>query len=418
MPSFFRYRNMNSFLYNYHELEKQEIYFATKKQENDVMEGWRPRFYLGKEWMWRLFWLKLFSFVLKGIYECLNKPCKEEIVLIESKRMWGIFYENETIKDFFQELDCSDKYIVQENLLNLIDYLRNYICYLALVNSSFVNAEDKSVINGYASIEEKIIQGKMSGKTKLYWEVFPQDLLIKFGEDIVSYKDLNASEILSAWNFYEFVPSFASEDEKKDLKNFYYTFPQEFMEYFNALKEPLVGIASFSKKYNDLYMWAIYADRHRGVCLEFKADENNCMKMEGLNVKFEAVKYENKEDWCDYAFNELNKVAEYITEEQWKNDLQNTFEETHLIKSIYWKHEDEYRIIIRLNKDSYKRKYELDSLKSITFGMWASNKSIIDTIKVLRLKQKTNSKANIAIYKMYKDHNGFERKLVTRITHA
>lgn len=414
MNSFFRYRSIDNFLYKYHELEKQEIFFATNKQENDPLEGWRPRFYKGNIGFWKMFWLTLFEYVIKGIFSIIGKTCNDKIVKTVAMTVWDDFSKNESIDIFLREIDCNGKYITQENLVNLIEYLRNYICYLVLLNMQIMEESCEEKINALLAVEEKLMHGRLNEHSKLYWEVFPQDLVVIFGKNLVSYQDINTNGILSANIFNEFTPVFADDEEKKRLIEFYYAFPRKFIEYFNSWKEPLIGIASFSKKYDDLYMWAVYGGRHRGVCLELEADNQNEIRMEdNLIVRFQEVKYKKELDEEQTAYNELSKIDENMTKERWGESLGDVIEQTHLVKYECWKHEEEYRILLKLNgdQDTQKRKYGLESLKSITFGMWASNRAIRESIKILK-KIKSDKILHINIYKMYLDCGDLKRKLV------
>src|SRR5579883_2849612 len=50
---FYRYRPMRAVLDEFHELERQEIYFSTTDELNDPMEGFKDLFWWGDAIIWR-----------------------------------------------------------------------------------------------------------------------------------------------------------------------------------------------------------------------------------------------------------------------------------------------------------------------------------------------------------------------------
>jgi len=81
------------------------------------------------------------------------------------------------------------------------------------------------------------------------------------------------------------------------------------------------GIACFSKVRDDILMWAHYADKHRGLCLEFDGSENCNFFGEAL-----AVEYEN------------------FTPVPLGEDSMAIMKRIILTKSKHWSYEREYRI--------------------------------------------------------------------------
>ncbi|KDN54419.1 DUF2971 domain-containing protein [Flavobacterium seoulense] len=117
-----------------------------------------------------------------------------------------------------------------------------------------------------------------------------------------------------------------------------------------------VGICSFSKNYNDIKMWAHYADSHKGICMVFDKD----LLIGSLqNVKLEEVKY-------------LNNLIE-IEIVGFENDIQLSvpkIDDIVNLKNSCWEIEDELRLFINFfNKNSRRLfPYNPKSLKGIIIG--------------------------------------------------
>jgi DUF2971 family protein len=82
-----------------------------------------------------------------------------------------------------------------------------------------------------------------------------------------------------------------------------------------------VGIACFSKVRDDILMWAHYADKHKGLCLEFDGSENCNFFGEAMPVEY-----------ADFTPVPLGE------------DSMKTMTRIILTKSKHWSYEREYRI--------------------------------------------------------------------------
>jgi hypothetical protein len=116
------------------------------------------------------------------------------------------------------------------------------------------------------------------------------------------------------------------------------------------------GICSFSKSYNDVKMWAHYADSHKGMCMIFEKD---LLINSFQGVKLEEIKYIN--DLIDVEIIGSN------------NNIQISnldFDEILNLKNSCWEIENELRLSIKFfNKNSRRLlKYNRESLKGIIIG--------------------------------------------------
>ena len=104
------------------------------------------------------------------------------------------------------------------------------------------------------------------------------------------------------------------------------------------------GIVCFCKVRDDILMWAHYADKHRGFCLEFDGSDNCRFFGEAQPVEYE-----------DYTPIPLGE----------DNNRQMT--RSILTKSKHWSYEREYRIV-RPGKAGSRLGYPIELLTGVIFG--------------------------------------------------
>lgn len=127
---------------------------------------------------------------------------------------------------------------------------------------------------------------------------------------------------------------------------------KEKKEFITNITNKLMGfresalVSCFCERYDSILMWGHYADRDRGVCIEFERPINN---------NFYKVKYQRKR----IPFN-LYKITERVLGYLFTNDvvdeaddkLISSIIEPFLTKSFEWKYEDEIRCVFsKTSKD-------------------------------------------------------------------
>lgn len=150
------------------------------------------------------------------------------------------------------------------------------------------------------------------------------------------------------------------------------TFINQIQDGFNQISSKYIGILSLSSINSSLLMWAHYANSHQGFVVEF--DETNYF--------FNQQKHQNDFLRC------LKKV---VYSDKRPSLYLSDFNEYDIFftKSIEWAYENEYRMLMDLDKadesqkDIYLFKFPKESIKSIYLGTRISdeNKSkILDII--------------------------------------
>lgn len=152
---------------------------------------------------------------------------------------------------------------------------------------------------------------------------------------------------------------------KKESKNVVNEF-NNFSELINKK-----GIYCLSKTFANEVMWSLYADSHKGFCVEYDLEKileiYNFYKIRPLAHLLE-IKYQNTIP--------QNLFTNIIL----KKDLLDTLQGFAGIKSKAWEYEKEVRII---SEFAGLLDYDFRALKSIYFGVRANEKDINQTIKSL-----------------------------------
>lgn len=161
----------------------------------------------------------------------------------------------------------------------------------------------------------------------------------------------------------------------------------------------------FSKYYSvsdSFLLWSYYADKHHGVCIEFCFDEHK--------LKPKEVYY-------------APKIEKLSIDINYKEQLPSSELNKFLIqKQICWKHENEVRLIGRveffkekginysLSSDKHYLNIELEKkyIRKVIFGCSTNQKDIDDIIQLL---EKLDEVKNIDVEKMYIDEETLELKV-------
>lgn len=181
-----------------------------------------------------------------------------------------------------------------------------------------------------------------------------------------------------------------SNEEIEDTIKFYIGDPIKFQEIIEHYFQEIIknyGISCFTKKYDNLLMWAHYSENHSGLCLEFNfLDEINDfndkkIKLEEFNIPhLRKVNYTNSNVEINY-----------------KQFVQESFTPVYT-KTKVWEYEEEFRSI-RPKVGLYP--FSKKCLKSIFFGLNCVDE---DIQRVIKLVTKCDYH-DVNFYKMEKKKN-------------
>ncbi|OGX27410.1 MAG: hypothetical protein A2787_00970 [Omnitrophica WOR_2 bacterium RIFCSPHIGHO2_01_FULL_48_9] len=141
-----------------------------------------------------------------------------------------------------------------------------------------------------------------------------------------------------------------------------------------------IGICCFSKKPDDLLMWAHYASYHKGVCFEFEAVLNTPFFGEAQGISYKS-----------------NRPTVNI----FTIDSHNATDHIFLTKSDHWKYESEYRIMDP-NKPPGFHQFPIEHLKGIILGSRIDSNYEIQIRKILEKNSRVKLKRAELDQKQYK----------------
>ncbi len=257
--------------------------------------------------------------------------------------------------------------------------------YLPLANA-FNDPFDCRIINDGTILQANVIADKsvvmsIANKILLNCKDFIIDFFAKYDFDAMEtsfLESVNEKEEICLIDYIKFIHHYSMRNDTID-------------DFMNLLKisyittQPLVEIpkrvACFSEKNDSILMWAYYADKHSGVCLEYTPMELDFSVAENIKL-----------------FNGLQKV--YYSENQYNNrkylrngsDINNMF----FNKALCWAHEQEWRLVIEENIERIK----FPCLTGIYLGVNFRDKhanltSDCNFIKVIRAALKLQNKVPV-----------------------
>jgi len=152
----------------------------------------------------------------------------------------------------------------------------------------------------------------------------------------------------------------------------------------NVLNE--TPICCFSEERKDILMWSHYADKHRGICLQFDGTSHTPFFGEALKVHYQ---------------------EKYPTINAFTGTDAEKSEKALLVKAEYWGYEAEWRIIY-FGKEKGNYEFPEEHLRGIIFGAKISDEN---KKKVLKWNAARNKSADIYEASIKEDEYGVEIKV-------
>ena len=226
-----------------------------------------------------------------------------------------------------------------------------------------------------------------------------------------------------------------------------FDFPKVYVENLKNLPFPKWWTACFTESYNNLSVWAKYADSHKGACLIFE-DNLNWKSVKYRITLFHKVSYENKlteidffrsigagtvaeimETWYTDGAGNTSECASHIGDESdgaaWRKDYWDNFFRIITTKNRDWEYEQEYRVILYdiikgiVEKDDHTLTYDFKSLKGIIFGMRTPTEDKLKLIEIIERKCKEHNRTDFKFFQAdYSPENGDIRKYEIQLPFA
>ena len=191
-------------------------------------------------------------------------------------------------------------------------------------------------------------------------DIFDGAIVSRYSDEYIQSQVDNETALITK------IPTYSDEERKHliktlaDSKREYLKSKQ--IQKFDFLNYLGTFVGCFSKKENSTLMWAHYADMNKGICIEY--DFNNASD-DIKNMLF-PVMYSDEPIFTDDLFeDEVTKTID--------NPLDVAVLATALNKSIDWKYEDEFRLVLVFPQAPNKRMQYVPIMpkinpSSVTFG--------------------------------------------------
>jgi hypothetical protein len=453
----YRFRSIENLLGKYLELENQEIYFASPEELNDPMEGYKDIFWKGDEIVWKNLFI--------NYIHCLEHIFNLTILLNENEKITNndipifrkfsngnttkakelivndileLFFNSQFINSFPKSLEQRNNPIRISEFLSILKlihpfaldsiskvyYKKEFITKPFLSESNKVFIEEAEKIGNFIEVLNNIENENPESKNVL--EKFFEQINLKSKEvDLISKLNYSNAELASN-------------------KFFLLTeFPENFISKLESLMYPNWYSASFLRDCKNSAIWGYYGDNHKGVCLQFKVNNDNEKKTLNLNTEygynsepvigmkphtFREIEYHNKHSEIDFfrTIGRMSKIelnhlwysnengdtsicAEHLNEnnEEWVDKYWENFYKSISIKLSEWKYEKESRLIITNNfidysdKNTRKLKYDFNDLDGIIFGVKTKTSDKIRILKIIEEKCKKHNRKEFNFYQAY-----------------
>lgn len=459
----YRFRNINALLDGFHELENQEIYFATPGELNDPMEGYRDIIWSGDHIVWenmlnhylrtveRIYFLLILlgeskPIVMDDLPEYPLSPTDLHKRLFEDIRK--LFFQNNFISSLPGTLSKRSNPLRRDELTTYIRLIHPY----AINAVSQVYYKEGLAVKPFFQVDMKTLEDSF-----LKRNVFK---LVNMLEKKKSSKVKNLAQTLFSVGNHILEDTYlaklyqTSDFEIHSNKFFFLTeLPQNFVARLEVLMFPDWYSASFLKNCSNSAVWAHYGDNHKGACLIFKEkmeDNKTVIELEteygysngptiGMRSHFfREVEYHNRHVEIDF-FRSLGRTNRILLNALWYKDAKGNFSPcgSHLngtetgwhdqywanffkgatVKLKEWAYEEEYRLIIHGSFTDYtapnarKLKYDFHSLEGIIFGM---NTSVADKIRIIRIIEQKCRQAGRTDFCFYQAHYSHESGLIDK----
>lgn len=428
---FYKFRNLES-VFDYKELENQEIYFALPEELNDPMDCQPNIVSKGDNIVWLNF---LRHFLINLTKDALILDCIDKQIIPFSK---DYFYMNNIFSlkqnEYFNSIYIDVYSYLEKDLEDISTMLS--LCKKP-ISKEFVIILLFKIMNIYLMVLFKYTK-KVEIELNAYNECISElkKIYNKFQND-------------DNKNFYDFFKKIYNDVSIYFINNNYnkkYFALDFFMNYINRLEEllfPDVRISSFSEIYHNTLMWSHYADNHKGICLIFnsiKQHNEYGFKMylnksiEPIIYPFNKIKYStNKKEinlfknifiahsndfkkfWYYHPTN--NQKSKYyieysLTDSEEMLKFADTFLNNYYIKSLEWEYENEYRLfILPVNSNDKTVYYDFSSLNGIIFGIKTPLKDKLKIIDIIKDKCKKENRDNFNFYQAY--YNSYNKQINT-----
>ena len=444
---------MDALLGQRHELENQTTYFASPEELNDPMEGFRDIVWSGDKIAWTNLFKHYASYLNYHLlmFRILGKSVELNIdsnPILVSLAQPLIPLEKKLFDEAWHKfLNVSNMQEVIKALANTKRKIRykEIVVYLKTVHFTFLDQIQKSyIVHGLMSESET--PHKPEDLPDVTWLI---ERILNFIQETEENEFDSLDNILS---FSEEASNNLMLKLEHDIRKLFKRIPRRYIvpilnelalsdftqAYVDNLKNlpfPKWWTACFTKSYDNLSVWAKYADGHKGACLIFK-DNLNWKSVKYRITGFHKVSYQNKpteldffrsigagtvaeimKTWYTDKDGNRSECASHIGDESegaaWRKDYWDNFFRIITTKNRDWEYEQEYRVILYdivrgvVEKEDHILTYDFNSLKGVIFGMRTSTEDKMKIIDIIKSKCGENNRTDFKFFQAdYSPENG------------
>lgn len=418
---FYRFRKTQN-IFDFNELENQEIYFASNKELNDPMEGFKNLVFNGDRIVWRNLF-KHYLICLESMYQtyliCGETYAKFKIDLIP------IFIN-------FDDLETPKyKKLFKKIYFETFEIYGHTIDKIATRTTSISKEELYKYLYPFHMIALEIIQRN-----------YEAEGLIPKREDTLEIKNFVEQDTGKQIDAIEAM--IREHGQEKMDKLFLLSFPKNYLRAIEKLTYPKNYVACFTGEdaINNSSVWGHYGDSHKGICLIFKPNEKESLSFSNAKIgyggngvilgekslSFDKIIYGETYPEIDF-FRSLGRLPilklkatwymddnknisdihdEIFTdEEKWRNDYWNKYTQNNLIKTKDWAYEDEYRLVLNggmdgeIDKEYRVLKYDFQNLHGLIFGINTSDEDKVKIFEIIQKKCIENKQKDFKFFQAY-----------------
>ena len=444
---FYRFRKTQN-IFDFKELENQEIYFASNEELNDPMEGFKNLVFNGDKIVWRnLFkhYLLCFEFMYQTYLICGESHAKFEIDLIP------IFRNSDDIETL------KYKELFKKIYLETFEIYGQIIDKIATRTTPILKEELFKYLYPFHMIALEIIQRNYESEGLIPKRENALDIQNFIEQDNIKLIDVveamiqehgqeKMDKFLRATSFFYEEFNFVQSINLKHTPNklFLLNFPQNYLRAIEKLTYPKNYVACFTGEdaINNSSVWGHYGDNHKGICLMFKPNEKESLPFSNakigyggngvilgkISLSFDKIIYGEAYPEIDF-FRSLGRLpipklnatwykdddkklsdihSEVFTdEEKWRNGYWNKYSQNNLIKTKDWAYEDEYRLILNsgidgeIDKEYRILKYDFQNMRGLIFGINTTDEDKVKIFEIIQKKCAEYKRKDFEFYQAY-----------------
>jgi hypothetical protein len=459
-PYLYRFRSIQSLLGEYQELKNQSIYFASRPELNDPMEGYKDIYWDGDEVVWRNFVRHYIQCLAHATFQfCValeTAPITWDSIPLRDPRHDGV---NEKIGALLDEILAET--FSHEALLSYIKCIaerglsvrRNEVeFHIRNVHALAVPCINKVLHKHKLASAFTDIEVGIGHAAQRLAEASDAVRLLEAtkAKDGLHDKEHASEQIYAVLNSSIMQMTLIDQhngqiDREQKNRNFVLIdFPIGYVRNVECLVYPLWYAACFTTNCKNSAVWGTYGDSHRGVCLKFKATVEQGHSTMTLNRicgwsssegpvrrkvsdRFVAVQYRSDFVSIDF-FRSLGRLPIPIINRDWHTAEDGVrsvcaltgdftpeqherfwqqFVRSAAIKLSDWAYEEEYRLIVHGLMDDYEEPalrvatYDFSDLEGIIFGMNTKEEDKLSIMRIIDEKCLEHRREDFKFYQAY-----------------